>query len=59
MIRVENGGHYDSCNCCHSKEDVKQIKFMSEYSGIIVVLCRNCRNELFQKLQEENNEETV
>lgn len=44
------------CNCCHGKNDVKEITFWSEYSGATVALCRECREAARRALEDPPKE---
>ena len=46
------------CNCCHSKEELKEILLECEDngSGHLIVLCSKCRKELVGKLKDGEQE---
>lgn len=50
MITVKKADSYRMCNCCHSTNDVNEINFHNEYSGIEVALCAECRERLIALL---------
>ena len=47
MIYLETPmSKYQTCRCCHSRENVLEVMFNSEVTGTAVSLCDKCRQEL-------------
>ena len=45
------------CNCCFSDNDTKEIHLSAEGTmGIIIILCKNCRDELIDAIHADDNE---
>lgn len=53
MIEITESKHGFLCQICHGKEDIKEINFHADGTGIIVRLCKSCRGELLGLLMSE------
>ena len=53
MIELTEPKYGTQCNHCFSKEDVKEIGFLTDGQGVIVRLCAKCRKELAGLLNSE------
>ncbi len=53
---LSENGEIERCLCCNSKSDVRRVNFWAEddIHGKNVVLCLNCRRELFRLLKEDD-----
>lgn len=58
MITIDNINDGRVCNCCHSKEELKEILFEYEGNGngYSIALCSKCRKELKDKLKDGEQE---
>ena len=58
MITINDINDGRVCNCCHSKEELKEILFEYEDNGYghSIALCSKCRKELEDKLKESEPE---
>lgn len=54
MIAITEAKHGFMCQNCFDKDDVKEIDFRSNGTGIIVRLCVKCRDELIRVLLNDN-----
>lgn len=56
-VALSEIGKIERCICCNSKSDVRRLNFWStdDVHGKDVVLCLNCRRELFSLLQADDS----
>ena len=53
MIEITEAKHGFLCQVCCNNEGVKEINFHAKRTGVIVRLCKSCRNELISLLMAE------
>lgn len=53
MIDIVKQDYRQMCNACHSNNDVKELYFRASNQGVVVALCKECRNELKKLLVSE------
>lgn len=54
MIELTKAKHGFLCQNCFERDDVKEINFHTNGTGIIVRLCAKCRGELIRVLLDDN-----
>lgn len=53
MIEITAAKHGFLCQVCHGEEDVKEIDFHADGTGVTVRLCKQCRGKLLGLLMSE------
>ena len=47
------------CTCCFSDNDTKEIHLSADGTmGIVIILCKNCRDELIDAIRTDDSEVT-
>ena len=57
MIRLTEAKHGFMCQNCFEKDNVKEIDFNTNGTGIIVRLCAKCRGELIRVLLDDSKKD--
>ena len=60
MIKIERPEFRSQCNCCFSREGVKEIHFLTDaggYNGTMVCLCAKCQKELKEEIERHGEKE--
>ena len=62
MIKINDENNFPQCNSCGSESGTIDIKFYfrdNTNSSSSICLCKDCRNELLEKIKEYDNPNVI